>query len=111
MLVLVLALPAVAASPRRAALELESVAPLVVGGKHFGQREAVILTYRGGDVRRVVGVRSTQSGRFRHAFDLRIDRCARFTIRAVGFRGSRAVLQVDPMCKERKGPQRAKGLR
>lgn len=111
-LVLVLALPAAAASPRRAALELESLAPLVVRGKHFGARELVILTYLGTDLRRrVTGIRSTRNGRFRHSFELRLGRCAAFTVRAVGLRGSRAVLQVDPMCKRRKGsPQQALAL-
>ena len=104
-LVLGLALPAVAAPPRRAALKLETLAPLVVSGKHFGAREPVILTYLGSDLeRRVAGVRSTRRGNFRHAFDIRLGRCAVFSVRAVGLRGSRAVLQVDPMCKKREGP-------
>ena len=108
-LVLVLALPAAAASPRRAALELESLAPLVVRGKHFGAREAIILTYVGPRLkRRATGIRSTPRGSFRHVFDLRLGACDAFTVRAAGFSGSRAVLQVDPMCKKREGPpQRA----
>jgi hypothetical protein len=104
-LVLVLALPAAAASPRRAALELESLAPLVIRGKHFGAREAIILTYAGtGTKRRATGIRSTRRGSFRHVFDVRLGPCAAFTVRAAGFRGSRAVLQVDPGCKKREGP-------
>ena len=103
-LVLVLALPAVAAPPKRAALKLESLAPLVVSGKHFGKREPVILTYRASDLtRRVRAVRATQAGSFRSAFDVRIGRCDVFTVRAVGLHGSRAVLQVDPRCKKRGG--------
>jgi hypothetical protein len=106
-LVLVLALPAQAAPPRRAALKLESLAPLAVSGRNFGTREPVILTYLAADgARRVVGVRSTSKGGFRYAFDLRVDRCAAFTIRAVGVGGSRAVLQVNPMCRKRGGPQK-----
>ena len=103
-LVLVLALPAMAASPRRAALKLESLAPLVVTGKHFGDREPVILTYLAADLtRRVRGVRSTRGGSFRRSFGLRVERCEAFTVRAVGLHGSRAVLQVDPRCKKRGG--------
>lgn len=103
-LVLVLALPAVAAPPKRAALKLESLAPLVVSGKHFGQREPVILTYLASDLtRRVRAVRSTRAGSFRSAFDVRVDRCDVFTVRAVGLHGSRAVLQVDPRCRKRGG--------
>ena len=111
-LVLVLALPAVAAPPKRAALKLESRSPLVVSGKHFGTREPVILTYLASDLtRRVRAVRSTRAGSFRRAFDVRVGRCDAFTVRAVGLHGSRAVLQVDPRCKKRGGPsQRASSI-
>ena len=106
-LVLVLALPAPAAPRPRAALKLESLAPLTVSGRGFGTREPVLLTYHAADLtRRVAGVRATPKGRFRYAFEIRVDRCAPFTVRAVWHRGSRAVLQVDPMCKKRGGPHR-----
>ena len=42
--VLVLALPAAAAQPRRATLELETLAPLVVVGHGFDAGERVALT-------------------------------------------------------------------
>ena len=104
-LVLALALPAVAAPPKRAALRLDSLAPLVVSGKHFGKREPVILTYLASDLtRRVRAVRSTRAGSFRRAFDVRVGRCDAFTVRAIGLHGSRAVLQVDPKCKKSGGP-------
>jgi hypothetical protein len=111
-LVLMLALPAGAASPRRAALKLESLAPLVVSGRHFGEREPVILTYVAADLtRRAVGVRATQRGSFRRAFPVRLGRCAAFTVRATGIYGSRAVLQVDPTCKKgKRPPKRASAL-
>lgn len=103
-LVLVLALPAVAGPPRRAALKLESLAPLTVVGRGFGAREPVILTYLASDfTRRVTGLRATRKGGFRQAFGFDVDRCAAFTIRAIGLRGSRAVLQADPRCKKRRG--------
>ena len=106
-LVLVIALPAMAASPRRAALTLESLAPLVVTGKHFGDREPVILTYLAADLtRRVSAVRSTRRGSFRSTFGFRVERCDAFTVRAIGLHGSRAVLQVDPSCKKRGGPSK-----
>ena len=105
-LTLALALPAPAApAPRRASLTLESTTPLAISGKHFGAREAVLLTYLTLDLsRRVVGVRAKRDGSFRASFDLRLDRCAAFIIRAAGIRGTRAVLQVEPACEKRKGP-------
>ncbi len=102
-LILVFALPAAGAPARRsAALKLETLAPLVVSGKRFGAREPVLLTYLAADqTRRVVGVRSQRNGSFRASFDLRLDRCAVFTVRAAGARGSRAVLQVESGCEKR----------
>ena len=110
-LTLVLAVPmAGAQSPRRTSLQLESLSPLVVGGRHFGAREPVLVTYLGADeARRVVGVRARRNGHFSVSFDLRLDRCAVFSVRAAGLRGSRAVLQVEPACdrKRRSPPKRA----
>jgi hypothetical protein len=106
-LMLVLALPAPAApGPSRASLKLTSTTPLVVGGTGFGAREPVLLTYTAADLtRRVLGVRADRSGAFRARFELRLDRCAAFTVRAAGTRGSRAVLQVVPACEKKpKGP-------
>ena len=103
---LVLALPAFGApAPRRAALKLEALVPLTVSGSHFGAREPVLLTYLGPDrTRRVVGVRAQRNGRFTASFDVRLGRCDVFTVRAAGLRGSRAVLQVEPACRNRKSP-------
>jgi len=105
-LMLVLAVPAQGASQRRASLKLESLAPLVVRGTQFGFRERVVVTYVGSDQStRTVGASSSRDGRFEASFDLRVDRCTAFTVRASGTRGSRAVLQVEPACdKKRKGP-------
>jgi hypothetical protein len=106
-LMLVFALPAPAAPPpRHASLMLGGTAPLVVTGKGFGTREPVLLTYSNADLaRRVVGVRAKRDGTFRARFELRLDRCAAFTVRAAGVRGSRAVLQVEPACEQKpKGP-------
>ena len=109
-LMLGLGLPA-SATPglKRPSLRLASTAPLVVGGSGFGPREPVLLTYSADDVgRRVLGVRASRDGSFRARFELRLDRCAVFTVRAAGVRGSRAVLQVEPACaageKKPKGP-------
>ena len=106
-LMLVLAIPAQgASSPRRASLRLGSVAPLVIGGRQFGAREPVVVTYVAADeTTRRVGVRAKRDGSFQASFDLRLDRCTAFTVRAAGARGSRAVLQVEPACKQKsKGP-------
>lgn len=108
-LTFVLVLPAHAApAPRRASLKLESVAPLVVTGKNFGSREPVLLSYTAAEgARTVVGVRAKRNGTFRATFALRLDRCAVFTVRAAGVRGTRAVLQVEPACKSKGPPKRA----
>ncbi|NUT55541.1 MAG: hypothetical protein HOQ03_06130 [Thermoleophilia bacterium] len=106
-LMLVLALPAPAApGPKRASIGLESTAPLVVTGRFFGARESVRLTFAGADrTRRALTVRARADGSFRARFALELDPCAVFTVRAVGARGSRAVLQVNPACEpKRKGP-------
>ena len=88
-LTLVLALPAPGApAPRRASLQLVSTAPLVIGGRHFGMREAVLLTYVTPDLSRTVGVRAKRDGSFQASFELRLDRCAVFTVRAAGVRGT-----------------------
>jgi hypothetical protein len=106
-LMLVLALPAPAApGSGRASLELESSVPLIIGGTGFGAREPVLLTYTASDLtRRVVGVKAKRNGSFRARFKLRPDRCAAFTVHAAGVRGSRAVLQVDPVCEGGKKPK------
>jgi hypothetical protein len=107
LMMLVLAIPAQgASSPRRASLKLGTVAPLTIVGMQFGAREPVVVTYLAADeTTRRVGVRAKRDGSFQASFDLRLDRCAAFTVRAAGARGSRAVLQVDPACKQKgKGP-------
>jgi hypothetical protein len=104
-LVLVLALPAAAAQPRRATLKLETLAPLVVGGRAFGPRERVGLTASGPSVQRMVSVVARRNGSFTARFGLRLGPCAPFTVRAVGARGSRAILQVEPGgAEKRRGP-------
>ena len=105
-LTLALALPALGApTPRRAALKLDSTAPLVVSGAHFGGREPVLLTYlAAGLPRRVIGIRAKRNGSFKATFAFPVDRCKGFTVRAAGLGGSRAVLQVEPSCEKRKSP-------
>jgi hypothetical protein len=101
-LVLVLALPAAAAPPRRATLELVSLAPLVVEGRGFGNLERVALTASAPSTRRTLTIVARRSGSFSARFALRLGPCARLTVRAVGVRGSRAILQVEPGCKPTK---------
>lgn len=104
-LTLVFTLPAAGAPAPRAALKLESIAPLVISGKQFGAREPVLLSYLADDLtRRVIGVRAKRNGSFKATFAFGVDRCAGFTVRAAGLAGSRAVLQVEPSCTKRKGP-------
>lgn len=105
LLVLVLALPAPGAQPRRAALQLQSISPVTVRGSGFGAAEQVTLTLSAGRVRAATTVGAKRNGSFTARFaKVRLDRCTEFTVRAVGRRGSRAILQVSPACKTRKGP-------
>jgi len=101
-LVLVLALPAGAAQPRRATLKLAALAPLVVKGRGFGKGERVVLTASAPSAQRMLGVVARRNGSFTARFDLRLGRCAPLTVRAVGVRGSRAILQVEPGCEKRR---------
>ena len=97
-LVLVLALPAWGAEPRRATLQLRDLTPLVVEGRGFRSRERVVLTASLPTARRTLTIVARRDGRFRGGFRLRPGRCVEFTVRAVGAAGSRAILQVDPDC-------------
>lgn len=105
LLVLVLAFPASGAPPRRAALQLQSIAPVTVRGSAFGAAERVTLTLSAGRVRATTTAAARRNGSFTARFArVRLDRCTEFTVRAVGRRGSRAILQVSPACTQRKGP-------
>ena len=101
-LVLLLALPAAAAQPRRATLKLTTLAPLVVKGHGFGNGERVVLTVSASSAQRLQGLNARRNGSFTARFDLRLGRCAPLTIRAVGARGSRAILQVEPGCTKKR---------
>jgi len=109
-LVLLLALPAAGAPPRRATLKLASLAPLVVHGRGFGKAERVVLTASAPSVQRMLGVVARRNGSFTARFNLRLGRCTPLTVRAVGARGSRAILQVEPGCDTaEKGKQKRRG--
>ena len=104
LLVLVLALPALGAQPRRASLQLVSTEPVVVLGRGFTAREPVLLTATAGSIRRIVPLIARRNGTFTARFKrLRLGRCAQVTILAVGTRGSRAILQVEPGCRSPRG--------
>jgi hypothetical protein len=103
-LVLVLALPAWGAQPRRATLELRSTKPVTVQGRGFAPREPVLVTARAGSTQRAVPLIARRNGTFTARFrEMRLSRCVPVTIRAVGTRGSRAILQVEPGCKRQRG--------
>ena len=101
-LVLVLVLPAAAAQPRRATLKLAALAPLTVQGRGFGKGERVALTASASNAQRLRSIDARRNGSFTARFDLRLNRCAQLTVRAVGARGSRAILQVEPGCEKRR---------
>jgi hypothetical protein len=104
-LVLLLALPAGAAQPPRATLKLADRTPLAVEGRAFGNRERVVLTATAPNAQRMMAIVARRNGSFTARFDLRLGRCTPLTVRAVGVRGSRAILQVEPGCeKRRRGP-------
>ncbi|MGZ8782208.1 MAG: hypothetical protein ACXWZB_01780 [Gaiellaceae bacterium] len=103
MLVLVLALPAWGAPPRRATLKLVAQAPLVVRGHGFGPGERGVLVAIGPARSQAKVARATRNGSFLAAFPrIRLRRCDELTVRATGAAGSRATLQRHPDCKERK---------
>lgn len=109
-IVLLLALPAAAASPRRATLKLATLAPLVVHGRGFGKAERVVLTAAAPNAQRTLRVVARRNGFFTARFDLRLGRCTPLAVRAVGARGSRAILQVEPGCdKDEKDKQKRRG--
>lgn len=99
LLVLLLALPAGAAQPLRASLKLVDLKPLVVEGRAFGARERVVLTATAPSAQRMLAVVARRDGSFTARFDLRLGRCTELTVRAVGLRGTRAILQFVPGCE------------
>ena len=101
-LMLVLALPAAAAQPKRATLKLAGLAPLVVQGRGFGKGERVVLTAAAPNLQRTLGVVARRNGSFTARFGVRLGRCTPLTVRAVGVLGSRAILQLEPGCKDRR---------
>jgi hypothetical protein len=103
--VLVLALPAFGAQPKRATLELRSTNPVVVDGRGFAPGEPVLLTATAGSVQRIVPLIARRNGTFKARFRLRLGRCTPMTVLAVGTRGSRAILRVDPGCRKPRGPK------
>jgi hypothetical protein len=97
---LALALPGWAAPPRRATLNLTSVAPLVVRGVGFGRTEQVAVVASIPGTQQIVHV-TARRGRFAATFSLAVERCTALTVRAIGSLGSRAILQRDAGCGER----------
>jgi hypothetical protein len=106
--ILVLALPAWGAKPRPAALKLDSVAPLVVKGSGFRPREAILLTATIGNRRRFAGPIARRDGTFVARFTVRITTCTNLLVRAVGSRGTRALLRARPECGPPSPPEQAK---
>jgi len=102
--VLVFALPALGAQPKRASLQLRSTNPVVVVGRGFTAREPVLLTATAGSVQRIVPLIARRNGSFKARFRMRLGRCEPVTVVAVGTRGSRAILQVEPGCRRPRGP-------
>jgi hypothetical protein len=100
---LVLALPAQGAKPRPA-LALKSAAPLTITGKGFAPREAVLLTATFSSHRRFAGPVAGRDGTFTARFNVRITKCTNLVVRAIGGRGSRAILRTKVACTKKRGP-------
>ena len=62
------------------------------------------LKWRIGTIKRIVPLIARRNGTFKARFRLSLDRCAPVTVLAVGTRGSRAILQVQPGCRRPRGP-------
>ena len=102
-LALALALPAQGAKPRPA-LKLAAAAPLTVSGKGFAAGEPVLLTAVFAGKRRFAGPVARRNGSFTARFNARITTCTKLVVRAIGGRGSRAVLQTKVACGTTLGP-------
>ena len=74
----------------------------MVKGDGFGKGKRVVLTVSASSAQRMRGLTALRNGSFIARFDLRLGRCAALTIRAVGARGSRAILQVEPGCTKKR---------
>ena len=101
---LLIALPASGAQPHRpATLRLAALTPVAVTGRSFEPRESVLLILRAENGQsRIALARATSRGRFRATFRIRLTRCDSFVIRATGSNGTRAVLEVERDCEEKK---------
>jgi len=78
-------------------LQLIQRAPLKIQGTHFKARERVRLTAVTPQGRAVVTARSTRLGRIVATFgSFSAPLCNRLSVRAVGARGDRATLVVNP---------------
>ena len=97
---LVSARPSWEAQPRRASLELWALSPLVVRGSGFGAGEQVLLSATTPRTERAVSVVARRNGSFRALFRHQVRRCELLAVRAVGARGSRAILQLLPECRD-----------
>jgi hypothetical protein len=98
----VLTLSATGAAKPRAELRLQSLSPLVVRATGFGGGETVRLTAAANGVVKTARTTAKPNGRFSTRFELRLPKCTELTIRAVGNRGSRAILQKTSTCKQPK---------
>jgi hypothetical protein len=90
---------AAAGSCPRPALRLASTNPIRVVGSHFQPGERVVVTYYAnrGAARHVL---ASGQGTFTAVFSPRLhDRCSGYFVRAIGNRGSRALLKTPlPAC-------------
>lgn len=94
------------ASAARPTLRVVDRSPLTVKGERFHSRENVLLTLTAGRTRIARHARATPAGSFVVSFGkVSIDVCAGYVVRAVGSRGSSAILRSPPiLCPPRPGP-------
>ena len=85
------------AETARPSLSLVQRAPLVVAGAHFGTREVVRLTASSNTATAVARTTTTRRGQLVvHFTHFAVPDCVRVVVRAVGRRGDRAALVIDP---------------
>ena len=96
---LLLAVAPAGATRTRPTLKLAKRTPVTVHGVYFKSLERVTVTATVAGIRTAKRVRASQTGSFTLAFgaDVVTDRCSGFVVRAVGARGSVAVVKLPQL--------------
>ena len=93
----------------RPLLQLKATAPLEIVGQGFGSGEVVRLIAVTDGMQRTRTAIASAKGRLRLQFELRVQRCAELTVRAIGSLGNRAVLRRVESCGPSERPKKPRG--